>query len=111
MDVSGREQTSGARKNKDMEVVLGELAVMVADILQSDGPEGLGIVMDTRFFEDLELESIDLVALAAALQERWGSEVNFAEFIAAMDLDAILGLTVGQLVTYIVGRTDVTVGH
>ncbi|WP_438290988.1 acyl carrier protein [Streptomyces sp. HUAS TT7] len=111
MDGSGREPTSGARKNNDMEVVLGELAVMMADILQEDGPEGLGIALDTRFFEDLEVESIDLVALAAALQERWGSEVNFAEFIAAMDLDTILGLTAGQLVTYIVSRTDVTAGH
>lgn len=75
-----------------LERVRGEYELSVA-------PE---ITMDSRLQEDLELESIDLVELAAQLDARYGSRVNFAEFIAQLELDEIIGLTVGRLVDFIV---------
>ncbi|RKN08434.1 acyl carrier protein [Streptomyces radicis] len=60
--------------------------------------------MDSRFADDLELESIDLVALAERLEERYGDRVNFAEFLADLDLDEIIALTVGRLVDHVAGR-------
>jgi acyl carrier protein len=48
------------------------------------------------------MESIDLVALAGQLAERYGDAVNFAEFLAAFDLDQVIDLRVGQLVGHIV---------
>ena len=83
--------------------VLTAIAGMLSAILEDYGIDDLEIGMSTTFNEDLELESIDLVALAGQLQERWGEQVNFAEFIAGMDLDQIIGLTVGQLVRYVAG--------
>ncbi|MGH8896257.1 MAG: acyl carrier protein, partial [Egibacteraceae bacterium] len=49
-------------------------------------------------------ESVDLVALAGHLQARYGDRVNFAEFLADLDLDEIIELTVGRLVDYVVAR-------
>jgi acyl carrier protein len=65
-----------------------------------DAPE---ITMDTRFQDDLELESIDLVELAGHLDAHYGGRVNFAEFIADLELEEIIALTVGRLVDYVVG--------
>jgi acyl carrier protein len=57
--------------------------------------------MDTRLGDDLELESIDLVTLAGLLAEWYGAAVNFAEYLAGLELDEIIELTVGDLVTYV----------
>ncbi|MFD0345552.1 phosphopantetheine-binding protein [Kitasatospora sp. CM 4170] len=77
---------------------------MLAAVLDEYGLEGAEVTMETRFTEDLGLESIDLVTLAGMLRERWGDRINFAEFIADMELDEIIGLTVGRLVTHVEDR-------
>ncbi|MCX4751518.1 phosphopantetheine-binding protein [Kitasatospora sp. NBC_01287] len=84
--------------------ILGEIAGMLATVLGDYGLDDVEVTMEARFTEDLELESIDLVTLAGQLQERWGERINFAEFIAGMDLDEIIGLTVGRLVGYVADR-------
>lgn len=84
-------------------VVLEEIRDMLARVL--DGYELGGdteITMETTFQEDLELESIDLVELAAQLETRYGGRVNFAEFLAGLELEEIIELTVGRLVEHIV---------
>ncbi|MDF2255200.1 acyl carrier protein [Streptantibioticus ferralitis] len=84
--------------------VLGEITGMLAALLDGYDLTPAEITMQSRFTDDLELESIDLVTLAEQLQARWGEQVNFAEFIADMELDEIICLTVGQLVGYVVTR-------
>jgi acyl carrier protein len=81
--------------------VLAEIAELLRDILDEYGIEDAEIGMDTRFHDDLELESIDLVTLAGRLEERYGSRVNFAEFVARLELDEIIALTVGRLVGHV----------
>ena len=83
------------------ELVLGEIDGMLRTILDEYGLDDAEIGMDTRFHDDLELESIDLVTLAGKLEERYGSRVNFAEFIADLDIEEIIALTVGRLVQYV----------
>ena len=85
------------------DTVLGEIDTMLRGILDEYGLDDAEIGMDTRFHEDLELESIDLVTLAGKLEERYGSSVNFAEFIAELELEEIIALTVGKLVEYVAG--------
>ena len=59
------------------------------------------ITMETSFNADLELESIEFVALAEKLQTRYGSNVDFVGWISQKSLDEIIALTVGQLVEFI----------
>ncbi len=83
------------------DTVLGEIDAMLRAILDEYGLDDAEIAMDTKFHDDLELESIDLVTLAGKLEERYGSSVNFAEFIAELELEEIIALTVGKLVEYV----------
>ena len=53
--------------------------------------------MDTSFAEDLELESIEFVALAEVLQELYGERVDFVAWISKLELDEIIQLTWGKL--------------
>lgn len=84
------------------EAVLSDITVMLHKVLGEYGLDEVEVTMDSTFHEDLELESIDLVALAGQLEERYGSRVNFAEFIADLELDEIIALTVGRLVNHVV---------
>lgn len=86
----------------DAPAVLAEISGMLRTMLDEYGLDDIEVTMETRFTEDLELESIDLVTLAGSLEARYGRQVNFAEFVADLELDDIIDLTVGQLVEYVV---------
>ena len=81
--------------------VLAEIAELLRAILDEFGLDDAEIGMDTRFYDDLELESMDLVTLGGKLEARYGSQVNFAEFVGDLGLEEIIALTVGQLVEYV----------
>jgi acyl carrier protein len=88
--------------------VLAQLSGMLRELLEEYGLDDAEITMDTTFHDDLELESVDLVALSGQLREHYGDRVNFATFIAERDLDEIIALTVGELVRHIVGSLRAT---
>ncbi|WP_329062872.1 acyl carrier protein [Amycolatopsis sp. NBC_01480] len=87
----------------DEVTVLARLSEMLRVLLEEYGLDDAEITMETTFHDDLELESVDLVALSGQLREHYGERVNFAAFIAERDLDEIIALTIGELVRYIVG--------
>ena len=82
--------------------VLDDVARMVRDVIAEDWAADVAIDMDTSFAKDLELESIEFVALAEQIGGEYGKRVNLAGWLATMDLEQILALRVGQLVEYIV---------
>ena len=59
----------------------------------------------TSFNADLELEGLELVALAEKLQQHYGAEIDFVGWISQKSLDEIIALTVGDLVELIACRT------
>lgn len=79
-------------------VVASMITEVVGDDLELDEP----ITMDTSFNEDLELESIELVALSEKLQQHYGAELDFVGWLSNKELDEIIALRVGELVEYIV---------
>ncbi|MGI5134180.1 MULTISPECIES: acyl carrier protein [unclassified Streptomyces] len=95
--------TTGGTVQADEQTVLTDITGMLARLLEDEyALDDVQIGMHTTFNRDLELESIDLVTLAGLLEERYGQQVNFAEFLAGMEFDEIIELTVGRLVEYVV---------
>lgn len=88
--------------NETREQVLATVASLVREVMGDDGGLGAPIGLETSFNEDLELESIEFVALAEKIQEHYGEGVDFAGWLAGMELDRILALRVGDLVEHIV---------
>ncbi|NNN21432.1 MAG: acyl carrier protein [Acidimicrobiales bacterium] len=81
--------------------ILKEVVAMITDVVGEDYAIDLDIDMETSFQEDLELESIEFVTLAEKLMETYGEKVDFTGWIASMDVDEIIAMTVGQLVDFI----------
>jgi len=88
------------------EGVLGEVVAMLVDVVGEDFLLDVEVGPETTFNDDLALESIEFVALAEKLQQRYGGRVDFAAFIAGMDLDEIMRMTVGDLVRHIESRPE-----
>ncbi|MGL4305417.1 MAG: acyl carrier protein [Mycobacteriaceae bacterium] len=82
--------------------VLAVITHILKNLLEEYGIDDVEITMETKFHDDLELESIDLVTLSGYLKEQYGNRVNFATFIADLELEEIIALTVGELVNYVV---------
>ena len=82
--------------------VLADVARMIREVIAEEWAREASIGMDTSFARDLEIESIELVALAERVNALYGREINLAEWLAGKDLDELVSLRVGQLVEHIV---------
>ncbi|MFE3324319.1 acyl carrier protein [Streptomyces sp. NPDC059176] len=89
------------RLSAEQDAILADITDMIELVLDGYGLDDHDVGMDTRFTRDLEFESIDLVTLAGHLEDRYGQTVNFAEFVASMELEEIIELTVGRLVEHV----------
>ena len=77
----------------------------IADLIQ----EGIGedwdldeeITLETTFSDDLELESIEFVALAEKMQATFGDDVDFVRWLSEKELDEVIDLKVGDVVEFI----------
>jgi acyl carrier protein len=82
-------------------VVLRTVITMIGAVVGEDYLEDLEVGMGTAFDQDLELESIEFVALSEKLMEHYGDRVDFITWLGEMELEEIMNLRVGQLVHHI----------
>lgn len=80
---------------------LDAVAAMIRAVIGEDWALEKPIARETSFSHDLELESIEFVALAEQIQERYGAEVDFPGWLSQMELDRVIALTVGDVVEHI----------
>ncbi len=73
-----------------MSETLGDVKAIIVELL---GVEESKITPEARFKEELEADSLDLVELIMAFEEKFGGEIS--------DEDAQKITTVGEVVTYI----------
>ncbi len=76
-----------------MSDTFNELKAIIKDLLGVDEEK---ITMEARFREDLEADSLDLVELIMAFEDKFGAEIS--------DEDAQKITTVGEAVAYIDAR-------
>ncbi len=89
----------------DKTAILADVDTMLRAVL-GDFAADLDITPDSTFRDDLGMESLDVVSLAGRLQARYGDAVNFAQFVAGLDLASMAQLTVSQLVDHIAASLD-----
>ncbi|MET7711338.1 phosphopantetheine-binding protein [Streptomyces sp. NPDC005407] len=85
------------------EQILAEITAMLVETVGDEFLLADEVTLATTFNEDLALESIEFVALAELLQQRYGSAVDLIAFLAEKDMEEILAMTVGDLVSHIAG--------
>ena len=88
------------REDVELEV-LDTVRDILTDVIGEDYVTELDIDMATAFRADLDIESIEFVALGEALRAIYGDRIDFVEWLTTMELEEIIALTVGELVDHI----------
>ena len=81
---------------------LETIAQFLREIIGEDWALDIDIEAKTSFSRDLELESIEFVALAEKMQNHYGSRVDFVGWLSSKNINEVISLTVGELVEFIV---------
>ena len=84
--------------------VLDEVTAMLRDVIGEEWVADVDIGMETSFVTDLEIESVEIVALAERVHERYGEDVDLAGWLSTLGIYELSELTLGDLVTYVAGR-------
>ena len=83
------------------ETTLETVIDMIQEVIGEDWDFYQPITAETSFSDDLEIESIEFVALAEKLQEKYGSRVDFVTWLSGKELDEIIQLKIGDVAGYI----------
>jgi acyl carrier protein len=78
------------------------LAGMITEVL---GEEDLVIVPASTFRDDIGFESIQFIALAELIQEKY-ADIDFVTWFSAKPLPEIQGLRVGDVADFIVASSS-----
>jgi len=83
------------------EITAGDMAVALAAATADESLLSAGISAATRLEGDLRLDSLDLAAFGALLRDRYGTAVDLTGYVAGLDIDEIIELTVGDVTAYV----------
>lgn len=76
---------------------------MIAQATSEDEAWASTVTTSCRLEGDLWLDSVELAALAGLLQSAYGDDVDLTTFLTSLEIDKLIGLSVGDLVSYIAG--------
>jgi acyl carrier protein len=81
-----------------------EIVGILLEVTRESAEWAVAITPNARLEVDLGMESIELLALAELLRSRYGDAVDLPAFVAGLDIDRIIGLSVGDVVEFVAAR-------
>jgi acyl carrier protein len=92
----------------ELRTIVDDITRILVEVIGDEFLLDTEVTTETTFSHDLELESIEFVAMAEKLQERYAGRVDFTAFLAGLEIDEILALSVGQLAGHVARSLSVT---
>jgi acyl carrier protein len=80
---------------------LGEVITLLRQVIGDDRQWADRVTPAARLDQDLRMDSLEMAALGAALGEAYGDRVDLAAFVAGLDFDHLVALTVVDLAAYV----------
>jgi acyl carrier protein len=81
-----------------------EITAVIREAVAEDWIQDFEIDADTRFNDDLELESIEFVTIAAGLQQHFGEQVDLVGWLSTQPMDDLIALRVGNIAEFVAKR-------
>jgi acyl carrier protein len=85
----------------ELDAIVDDITAILVEVIGDEFLLDVEVTMATTFSHDLELESIEFVAMAEKLQEHYAGRVDLTAFLAGLEIDEILALSVGQLAGHV----------
>jgi len=93
------------------EPLLAEMIALLRTVTGEDSRWADEITSGTRLEGDLYLDSLEVTALCELAAEAYGERLDLAGFVSGLDLDQIIGLTVGDLVAQVAAASPRPAAH
>lgn len=84
--------------------ILQQVVAAIREAIAEDWIHDFEIDMDTSFNDDLEIESIEFVAIADVLQKKFG-DLQLIDWLSKRDINELIALTVGDVVVFIENKS------
>ncbi len=81
--------------------ILQQIIDAIREAIAEDWVQDFVIDTDTSFNDDLEIESIEFVAIADMLQKKFGDRINLIGWLSERDINELIELTVGDVATFV----------
>ncbi|HEY0917177.1 MAG TPA: hypothetical protein VGE22_20025 [Solimonas sp.] len=75
----------------------------IRSTINEDWIQDFEIEGETRFNTDLEIESIEFVKIADAIQAHYGTQLDIVGWLSGKSIHELIGLSVGELAAFIAG--------
>lgn len=93
MDIDGNAMTP--------EAILAVVIEKIRVTINEDWIFDTVIERDTRFNDDLEIESIEFIKIAAAIQQHFGQRLDVSGWLSGKSIHELISLSVGDLSAYV----------
>lgn len=81
--------------------ILAQVIAALRSAIAEDWIMDFPIDATTSLNDDLEIESIEFVAIAEALQKQFGAQVDIIGWLSGQDIHQLIALTVGDLANFV----------
>lgn len=88
--------------------VLDIVIEKIRSTINEDWVWDVEIGTDSRFNDDLEIESIEFIKIANAIQQHFGRQLDIAGWLSGKSIHELIALSVGDLVDYIAATLSPT---
>ena len=83
------------------EPVLALVIEKIRSTINEDWIRDVEIDGSTRFNDDLEIESIEFIKIANAIQQHYGTRLDVAGWLSGKGIHELIALSVGDLSSYV----------
>jgi acyl carrier protein len=89
--------------SKHYDDILSLVIGKIRSTINEDWIQDFEIDGETRFNTDLEIESIEFVKIADAIQAHYGTQLDIVGWLSGKSIHELIGLSVGELASFIAG--------
>lgn len=83
------------------EAILALVIQTIRETINEDWIIDAEIDQATRFNDDLEIESIEFIKIAAAIQQHFGQQLDVSGWLSGKSIHELISLSVGDLSAYV----------
>lgn len=88
--------------NLNEQQVFSKLREFIVEIIGEDATEFIKISQSSRFVQDLEMDSIQIVVFSEKVKREYDMNVKFIKWMAKKSMKKIINMTIGDVVKFIV---------
>jgi acyl carrier protein len=91
--------------------IVRDITAVIRKAVAEDWIQEFEIGANTSFNDDLDLESVEFVTIAAGLQQHFGEQIDLIGWLSTKSFDDLIALRVGNIAEFVSNSLVVTGGR